>query len=78
MLLRIARVWEQGRDDELARYEQWCDCADTEADRAALKRLLDDRNPALADRIDALHAPGSACSRRSARCTWSARSACHC
>jgi len=57
-LLRIARVWEQGRDDELARYEQWCDCADTEADRAALKRLLDDRNPPLAERIDALHAAG--------------------
>jgi len=58
MLLRIARVWEQGRDDELARYEQWCDCADTEADRAALKRLLDGRNPALAERIDALHRAG--------------------
>ncbi len=58
MLLRIARVWEQGRDDELARYAQWCDCADTEAERAALKRLLDDRNPPLAERIDALHAAG--------------------
>ena len=58
MLLRIARVWEEGRDEELARHEQWCDCAETEADRAALKRLLDERNPALAERIDALHSAG--------------------
>jgi uncharacterized protein YbaP (TraB family) len=58
MLLRVARVWEQGRDGELSRYAQWCDCADTEVDRAALKRLLDDRNPALAERIDALHEAG--------------------
>jgi uncharacterized protein YbaP (TraB family) len=58
MLLRISKVWEQGRDRELARYERWCDCADTDADRAQLKRLLDDRNPALAERIDALHMAG--------------------
>lgn len=58
MLLRIARVWDEGRDDELARYEQWCDCAETDADRAALKRLLDERNPPIAERIDALHGSG--------------------
>ena len=58
MLLRIARVWEQGREDELARYEEWCDCAGTEAERALLKRLLDERNPPLAARLDALHAAG--------------------
>jgi uncharacterized protein YbaP (TraB family) len=60
MLVRISQVWEQGREEELARYEQWCECADTDADRAALKRLLDERNPALAERIDALHAAGHA------------------
>jgi len=58
MLLRIADVWAQSRLAELARYEQWCDCADTDADRAALKQLLDERNPALAERIEALHAAG--------------------
>ena len=30
----------------------------TKADRTAMKRLLDDRNPVLADGIDALHASG--------------------
>ncbi len=58
MLVRIAQVWAEGRADELARYEQWCECVDTESDRASLKRLLDDRNPALAWRIDAEHAAG--------------------
>jgi len=59
MLVRISQVWDEGREDELSRYEAWCECVDTEADRAALKRLLDDRNPALAERIDALHAAGN-------------------
>lgn len=58
MLVRIAEVWDDGRSDELERYQQWCGCAETEADRAQLRRLLDDRNPALAQRIDAYHAAG--------------------
>jgi uncharacterized protein len=58
MLVHIAQVWDQGRFDELARYAQWCECAETAADRAQLRRLLDDRNPSLADRIDAYHASG--------------------
>ena len=58
MLVRISQVWAEGRDDELARYEQWCDCADSAADRAELKRMLDDRNAPLADHIAALHAAG--------------------
>ncbi len=58
MLLRVATIWDEGRADELARYEQWCDCADTDAERAELKHLLDDRNAPLADRIAKLHAGG--------------------
>lgn len=59
MLLRVARIWDEGRAEELARYEDWCKCAETEAERAELKRLLDDRNPQLADRIATLHAGGA-------------------
>lgn len=58
MLLHIARVWDEGRTDELERYAQWCGCAETEADRAALVRLLDERNAPLAERIAAEHAAG--------------------
>ncbi|MEP7139071.1 MAG: TraB/GumN family protein [Caldimonas sp.] len=58
LIRRIAKVWVDGNYAELARYEKWCDCARTPAERAAMKRLLDDRNPALAARIDELHAGG--------------------
>ncbi len=59
MLLRVAKAWDEGRASELESYEAWCECADTEADRAEQRHLLDDRNPALADRIAALHAGGT-------------------
>lgn len=55
---RLADAWERGDLAELASYEQWCECADTEAERAAMRALLDERNPALADGIAALHARG--------------------
>jgi len=58
MLTRVAGVWAAADHAELARYDDWCECRNTEVDRAAMKRLLDDRNPALAERIDALHAGG--------------------
>lgn len=58
MLARIAQLWAEGRFAELEAYEQWCDCLDTAEERALHRRLLDDRNPALAERIDALHRGG--------------------
>jgi uncharacterized protein YbaP (TraB family) len=58
MLARIAQLWSDSRLAELERYEQWCRCVDTAEERAMLKRLLDDRNPGLAERIDRLHADG--------------------
>lgn len=57
-LLRLAQVWADGDLDTLNRYESWCDCVKTDAERALLKRLLDDRNPAMAAAIDALHRTG--------------------
>ncbi len=59
-LLRVASVWEQGNLDDLAQYERWCDCASTPEDVAYLRRLNDDRNGPLAERIDALHTGGQA------------------
>lgn len=55
---RLAQVWSEGRLDELSAYERWCECADTEDERAWLRRLNDARNPLLAERIDRLHARG--------------------
>ncbi|MBI5889210.1 MAG: TraB/GumN family protein [Nitrosomonadales bacterium] len=55
---RIARVWADGDFDELSNYEKWCECLDTDSEREMMRRLLDERNPTLAERIDALHAGG--------------------
>ncbi len=53
---RVARVWAESQHDELARYAEWCECMDTPRQREAMKKMLDDRNLAMAERIDALHA----------------------
>ncbi|QIM53347.1 TraB/GumN family protein [Hydrogenophaga crocea] len=58
VLARLAQAWADGDLDTVARYESWCDCATTDDDRAALRRLNDGRNPHLADRIAALHGEG--------------------
>jgi uncharacterized protein len=57
-LRRIAQVWADSDLEALDHYESWCDCVKTEADRAAMVRMVDDRNPALAASIEALHAEG--------------------
>lgn len=57
-LRRIARIWDESDNAELERYTQWCDCMDTPEQRAFMHKLLDERNPALADKIDALHGGG--------------------
>lgn len=58
LLRRLADAWAAGDLDTLEHYAQWCECADTDEQRAWLRRLNDERNPALADGIDALHAQG--------------------
>lgn len=57
-LQRLAGLWADGDLDELGRYEQWCGCVADARDRARLRRLNDDRNPALADGIAGLLASG--------------------
>ena len=57
-ITRLAAAWERGDLTELADYERWCDCITSEDDRLQLHRLLDDRNPGLADGIEAQHRDG--------------------
>jgi len=57
-LIRLATIWADGDLAQLQRYEAWCECIKTAADRAALIRMIDERNPALADSIASLHAVG--------------------
>jgi uncharacterized protein YbaP (TraB family) len=54
LLRRLAEAWADGRFDEIENYAQWCECADTPQDRAFLRRLNDERNAPMAERIDAL------------------------
>lgn len=55
---RMAQSWEAGKLDDLANFEQWCECVKDDKDRAFYKRINDARNPFLADRIAALHGGG--------------------
>jgi uncharacterized protein YbaP (TraB family) len=55
---RLARAWETGDLAALEAYTSWCDCVHDDKDRAALRALNDERNPALAAGIDALHRQG--------------------
>jgi len=57
-LHRIFKVWVNGDEADLARYAQWCDCTPPESERLLMKRMLDERNPGLADGISALHEAG--------------------
>ncbi|ADU39588.1 GumN family protein [Variovorax paradoxus EPS] len=54
----LADVWARSDADKLARYADWCDCLRTPAEQRLMKRLLDDRNPGLANGIERLHASG--------------------
>lgn len=58
MIKRIAKVWAAADYKEMERFNEWCECLKTESERKWMKRALDDRNPALADHIDALHTSG--------------------
>jgi uncharacterized protein len=55
---RLAQAWAEGNLEQLASYERWCECVANEEDRQLLRRLNDDRNPAIASRIDRLHNQG--------------------
>jgi uncharacterized protein YbaP (TraB family) len=58
VLNRLAGIWAEGDYDQLAHYDDWCDCRRTPSERLAMKRILDDRNPAIADEVDRLHRAG--------------------
>jgi uncharacterized protein YbaP (TraB family) len=59
VLLRSAAAWERSDLADMENYVQWCECLNTEMDRVLMKRVLDDRNPGLAARIDEIHRSGS-------------------
>lgn len=55
---RVARVWAESRFEELQRFSQWCECMDTPEQRKVMKKILDDRNLLMSERINQLHEDG--------------------
>ncbi|MEQ1601413.1 MAG: TraB/GumN family protein [Methylophilaceae bacterium] len=55
---KIVKVWEDADYNTLEHYKDWCNCLNTEIERKQMARLLDERNPAMAERIDTLHSAG--------------------
>ena len=53
---RLARAWEAHDLKDLEAYADWCDCLHTPTEREAYARLVDGRNPGMADAIERLHA----------------------
>ena len=58
VLGRLGQAWADGDLETVASYKSWCECITGEADLAALRRINDDRNPHMADRIAELHRGG--------------------
>ncbi len=58
VLRKLARAWEAGDLAALEDYEAWCECGADATERAFMRRLNDERNPRLADGIEAWHAQG--------------------
>jgi uncharacterized protein YbaP (TraB family) len=52
------KMWAEADIKKLEDYPVWCDCMDSAEDRAFMKRLLDDRNVLMAEKINQLHASG--------------------
>lgn len=58
IIATLTRAWAEGRLETLRDYGDWCDCLKTAEDRADFARIVDGRNPALANGIAAQHAAG--------------------
>lgn len=54
----LAALWEKGDADKLASFPSWCDCLNTESERAEYRRIVEGRNPGMAEGIIGLMAQG--------------------
>jgi uncharacterized protein YbaP (TraB family) len=50
-LLRLTQAWAAGDVHMLETYPQWCNCLGTEAERQLYARVVDGRNPGMAEAI---------------------------
>jgi uncharacterized protein len=57
-LEKITQAWAANDLETLENYEQWCECKDDAVAGQSMAKINDDRNPGLAQAIDALHIQG--------------------
>lgn len=55
---RLLQAWADNDLAALTTYQQWCECMDSPEEQRYLRRLNDERNGPIADRLLALHAQG--------------------
>ena len=55
---RLVKAWRTSDLATLEDYPSWCECRRNDAEREAMKAVVDDRNLFLAAKIDALHTEG--------------------
>jgi hypothetical protein len=58
VLVQLASAWSDSDLTTLESYPQWCQCMESTTERQEMQRLVFDRNPKMAMRIDALHTAG--------------------
>jgi uncharacterized protein YbaP (TraB family) len=69
VLERLAKAWEAGDLEALEDYERWCECIASEADRAFLRKLNDERNGTWPTASRPSTGRAGACLPPSGRCT---------
>lgn len=52
---RLTRAWAKGDLHELETFADWCDCLNTPTERTTHARLVEGRNPGMAEAIERLH-----------------------
>lgn len=57
-LQRLAEAWARSDFAELSSYADWCRCVDTEEDKQLMRRLIDERNVAMAGELQRRHEAG--------------------
>lgn len=57
-LVKVAKAWSESDYQTISSYKKWCQCVNTKAEKLAMQRLLDDRNPVMARQLDQLHTSG--------------------
>jgi hypothetical protein len=58
-LRQLTDVWASGNESALQRFPEWCECMRTPAERTFYRRINDERNAGLADKLAALHDGGA-------------------